>query len=53
MKRIAIVALDVVLGAFATGGYGKWKPSNMEHKKVHMTLVETQQLRNSVTEEVG
>lgn len=52
MKKIAIAGLDVVLGAFATGGYGKWKPSDMSRKKVHMTLVETQQLRNSITEEV-
>lgn len=52
MKRIAILALDIVLGAFETGGYGKWRPSDMRNKKVHMTLVETQQLRNSITEEV-
>lgn len=52
VKKIAIAGLDVVLGAFETGGYGKWKPSNMASKKVHMTLVETQQLRNSITEDV-
>lgn len=52
MKKISVMALDVVLGGFATGGYGKWKPSNFRYKKVQMTLVETQQLRNSVTEDV-
>lgn len=52
VKKISVTALDIVLGAFETGGYGKWKPSNMDHKKVHMTLVETQQLRNSITEDV-
>lgn len=52
VKKIAVVALDISLGAFASGGYGKWKPSNMARKKVKMTLVETQQLRNSITEDV-
>lgn len=52
VKKISVTALDIVLGAFETGGYGKWEPSNMDHKKVHMTLVETQQLRNSITEDV-
>jgi phage gpG-like protein len=52
VKKIALTALDVVLGAFETGGYGKWRPSRMSRKKVKMTLVETQQLRNSITEDV-
>lgn len=52
MKKIGIVAEDVVLGAFDSGGYGNWKPSNMKNKKNHQTLVETQQLRNSITNEV-
>jgi len=52
MKKISVAALDVVLEAFATGGYGKWKASDMRRKKVQQTLVETQQLRNSITEEV-
>ncbi len=50
--KVAIVAEAVVADAFATGGNGKWKPSDMTHKKVHQTLVETQQLRNSITSEV-
>jgi phage gpG-like protein len=49
---IAIVAEGVVLKGFDTGGYGKWKPSNMDRKKVHQTLVETTQLRDSITSEV-
>lgn len=52
VKKIALTGLNVVLEGFATGGFGKWKPSNMTKKKVHLTLVETQQLRNSVTEDV-
>ena len=52
MKKIAIVAESIVADAFATGGFGKWKPSNMKNKKVQQTLVETQQLRNSITSEV-
>lgn len=52
VKNISEVALDIVLGAFETGGYGKWRPSKMSRKKVKMTLVETQQLRNSITEDV-
>jgi phage gpG-like protein len=52
LKKVAVLAEGIVIQAFATGGYGKWKPSDMRHKKVHMTLVETQQLRNSITSEV-
>jgi hypothetical protein len=49
---IGHVAESVVQEAFSTGGFGQWKPSDMEHKKVHLTLVETQQLRNSITSQV-
>ncbi len=52
LQKVAITAEEIVLTGFDTGGYGKWKPSNMAHKKVHQTLVETQQLRNSITSEV-
>lgn len=51
-EKVGVIAEGVVLTAFDTGGYGKWKPSDMRRKKVHMTLVETQQLRDSVTHEV-
>lgn len=52
VRKACIVAEGVVLGAFDTGGYGEWPPSQMSGKKVHLTLVETQQLRNSITSEV-
>lgn len=52
MKKVAVLAEGIVAEAFATGGFGKWKPSDMRHKKNHQTLVETQQLRDSITSEV-
>lgn len=52
MQKIGLVAETVIADAFDTGGFGKWKPSNMKLKKNHQTLVETQQLRNSITSEV-
>ncbi len=51
----AVAAVACVADAFNTGGNGKWaplSPKTMDHKKVHQTLVETQQLRNSITYEV-
>ena len=52
VKKIGIVGVSIVLDGFATGGFGKWKPSIMTYKKNKQTLVETQQLRNSITSEV-
>lgn len=52
VKKVAICAEACVAKAFDTGGFGQWKPSNMDNKKVHQTLVETQQLRNSIISEV-
>ncbi len=52
MKKIAVTAEGIVLEGFDTGGFGKWKPSEMKFKKVKQTLVETTQLRNSITSEV-
>jgi hypothetical protein len=52
MKKIAVLAEGIVADAFDTGGFGKWPPSNMAFKKVKQTLVETTQLRNSITSEV-
>lgn len=52
VEIIGVIAEDVVAEAFATGGFGKWKPSNMKFKKNHQTLVETQQLRDSITSDV-
>lgn len=52
VQLMTLEAEGVVLDAFATGGFGKWPPSDMTHKKVKQTLVETQQLRNSITSDV-
>lgn len=52
VKKLGVLAEGIVADAFATGGFGKWKPSNMENKKNQQTLVETQQLRNSITSDV-
>jgi hypothetical protein len=52
VKKIGKVAEKIVLDAFNTGGFGKWKPSNMKYKKVKQTLVETTQLRDSITSEI-
>ena len=54
MKKVAVVAEEVVLGAFDTGGYGKWAPwkDPTYENNTGMLLVDTQQLRNSVTAEV-
>ncbi len=49
MKKVGIVGEQIVSEAFNSGGFGKWKPSNMTHKTNKQTLVETQQLRNSIT----
>lgn len=52
VKKVAVIAEGIVFEAFDTGGFGKWVPSNMDRKKNHQTLVETQQLRDSITSEV-
>lgn len=52
MEKMAIVAEEVVAGAFDTGGYGQWQPSDMTNKTNYQTLVETTQLRDSITSEV-
>ncbi len=51
-QKIGIVAEQIVADAFDTGGFGQWPPSNMARKTNHQTLVETTQLRNSITSEV-
>lgn len=52
VRILGAVAEQIVSDAFASGGFGKWAPSDMKNKKVHQTLVETQQLRDSITSEV-
>lgn len=51
-NRAAVIGEGIVSDAFDTGGFGQWPASKMKRKKVHQTLVETQQLRNSVSSEV-
>lgn len=53
VAKIGIIAETIVADAFDSGGFGKWKPSNMTNKQNHQTLVETQQLRNSITSDVA
>lgn len=52
MQKVAVIAETIVLDGFASGGFGKWKPSNMTFKKNHQTLIESNQLRSSITSEV-
>lgn len=52
MKLVMATAEEVVLTGFDTGGFGKWRPSNMAYKKNHQTLVETGQLRDAVSTEI-
>lgn len=52
MEKVMIISESIVSDGFSSGGFGKWKPSNMTNKTNHQTLVETQQLRNSITSEV-
>lgn len=54
VKNVAIAAEGCVLDAFNTGGNGKWpawKNPNYENNTGQL-LVDTQQLRNSITSEV-
>lgn len=52
LRKIAVIAEGIVADAFASNGFGKWVPSNMANKENHQTLVETGQLRDSVTSEI-
>lgn len=51
LKQIGIVAENIVADAFSSGGFGKWIPSKHENGS-GLTLVDTQQLRNSISSEV-
>ena len=51
-KKFGELARRIIDDAFKTGGFGQWKPSQMQFKKVHQTLVETSQLRRSITYKV-
>lgn len=54
IKKIALLAEKVVLEGFSTGGYGKWAPWKTPGyvSNTGQILVDTQQLRNSITSEV-
>ncbi len=52
LRKVAIVAEGIVLDAFKTSGFGKWRESNMARKKNAQTLVETGQLMDSITWDV-
>lgn len=53
LKKITILAEGIVIKAFDTGGYGKWaKWKNPNYtNNANKILVDTQQLRNSITSE--
>lgn len=48
--KVGVVAEEVVQEAFDTGGFGKWAATQSENN-TGQTLVDTQQLRNSITSE--
>jgi len=52
VEKIGVVGVATVLEAFQTGGFGQWKPSNMDFKETKQTLVETEQLERSITSDV-
>lgn len=53
VAKLGILGEAIILEGFATEGFGQWIPSRMEYKKVHLTLTESTQLRNSVSSEVA
>ncbi len=54
LKKVAIMAENVVFDAFDSGGDGKWPAWSDPNytNNTGMILVDTQQLRNSITHEV-
>lgn len=53
LEKIAILGEGIVAGAFESGGYGKWAPWKKGYSNnTGDVLVDTQQLRNSITSEV-
>lgn len=53
MSEVGALMYQAVDEAFESGGFGQWKPSNMKRKKKHKTLVETQQLQESIAFKVS
>jgi len=53
IKKVTMIAEQIVLEAFATSGYGKWAPWKKGYtSKTGQILVDTNQLRDSITSEV-
>ncbi len=53
LKRVGITAEKVVREAFDSNGFGTWAPWKGDYKsKTGLILVDTQQLRDSITSEV-
>ncbi len=54
MKKVGITAEKIVSDAFASSGFGKWTPWKIPgyENNTGQVLVDTQQLRNSITSEV-
>lgn len=53
LQKIAITAEKVVADAFASGGFGQWRKwATGYSNNTGQILVDTQQLRNSITSEV-
>ena len=52
LAKAGAVGVATVNEAFNSEGNGTWPPSDMSRKTNHQTLVETHQLRDSVTYEV-
>ena len=55
LKKLGIVAENVIQSAFETGGFGHWqdlKPSTIRAKGSSAILIDTAQLRKSVTSKV-
>ncbi len=52
LQKVLVAAEAVVLGGFDSAGYGTWPPSDMRRKENHQTLVESTQLRNSITTDI-
>lgn len=51
LKKVAILAEGIVADAFSSNGFGKWKPTKHVNGG-NTTLVDTGQLRDSITSEV-
>lgn len=54
LRKVAVLAEKIVLEAFATGGFGKWAKWKTPGytNNTGQLLMDTQQLRNSITHEV-